>query len=154
VKVKLLINDNEYHLDVSPNEYLLDTLRKLNYVSVKRGCDTSSCGVCTILLNNQPVQSCSLLTVKADLQQITTVEGIYQEAEKFSHYMGHEGADQCGFCNPSLCLTVHALKLENPNPSLEQIKEYLIGNLCRCTGYQAQHIAIKSYLEDDYESRK
>ena len=153
MKVKLRINQLEHQVDISPNEFLLDTLRNLNFLSVKRGCDTSSCGVCTVLIDNKPVQSCSLLTVKAEKSEITTVEGIYKDAEEFSTFMGHEGADQCGFCNPSLCLSVYALKQENPNPTIEEIREYLIGNLCRCTGYQAQHIAIKDYLESKNESR-
>ena len=154
MRVNLKINDSVYKTDVLPDEFLLDTLRKLNFLSVKRGCDTSSCGVCTILIDGKPVQSCALLTVKAENKHIVTVEGIYKDAEEFSKYMGHEGADQCGFCNPSLTLAVQALRQENPNPTMEEIREYLIGNLCRCTGYQAQHIAIKQYLEDTYENSK
>lgn len=148
MKINIKINGYNRVLDVEPTEYLLDTLRKNDYLSVKRGCDNSSCGVCTVLLDNKPVASCALLSVKAENHEITTVEGISKEAEKLSVYMGHEGADQCGFCNPSLALTVYALKLINDNPSDEEIKDYLVGNLCRCTGYQSQHIAIRKYLED------
>ena len=149
MKVKLNINDRIYNVDVKPGEYLLDTLRDNHFKSVKRGCDSSSCGVCTILLDNKPVASCTLLTVKAENHKITTVEGILPEAEKLGKYMGHEGADQCGYCNPSLALTVYALKLENPEAKTKEIKEYLVGNLCRCTGYQSQHTAIQDYLEDN-----
>jgi len=148
MKIKVKVNGYNRIFDVEPTEYLLDTLRKNDYLSVKRGCDNSSCGVCTVLLDNKPVASCALLSIKADNHEVTTVEGISKEAEKLSVYMGHEGADQCGFCNPSLALTVYALKLENDNPSDEEIKDYLVGNLCRCTGYQSQHIAIRKYLED------
>ena len=147
MRVKLDINNQIFHTDIKPDEYLLDTLRNNHFKSVKRGCDSSSCGVCTVLVDNKPVASCTLLTAKAEGHKITTVEGIQKEAEKLGEYMGHEGADQCGFCNPSLALTVYALKLENPKASTQDIKEYLVGNLCRCTGYQSQHDAIKDYLE-------
>ena len=149
MRVKLDINNQIFNVDVEPGEYLLDTLRNNHFKSVKRGCDSSSCGVCTILIDNKPVASCTLLTAKAENHKITTVEGIPTEAEKLGKYMGDEGADQCGYCNPSLALTVYSLKLENPKADNQQIKEYLVGNLCRCTGYQSQHTAIRDYLEDN-----
>lgn len=148
MKVNVVVNGYKKVFEVNPGEYLLDTLRTNNYLSVKKGCDTSSCGVCTVLFDGKPVKSCSLLTAKTEGHEITTVEGIQKEAEKLSGHFGHEGADQCGYCNPSLALTVHAMKNELINPTDQDIKEYLVGNLCRCTGYQAQHIAIRSYLED------
>jgi len=148
MNVNLILNNvhKSYHVD--NGEFLLDTLRKDNLVSVRRGCDSTSCGVCTVLVDGKPVPSCSLLTVRLEGKQITTVEGIQEEAEKLAHYFGLEGADQCGFCNPSMALTVYAMKTELKNPTLESIKAYLVGNLCRCTGYQSQHIAILHYLED------
>ncbi len=152
MRVKLQINGYTKDYEVLPNEYLLDTLRNNHFTSVKKGCDTSSCGVCTVLIDNKPVQSCTLLTAKTEGHKITTVEGIAKEAEKLSEYMGHEGADQCGYCNPSLALTVYSLKQENKNATMDEIRKYLVGNLCRCTGYQSQHIAIKHYLEDANEN--
>lgn len=149
MRVNLNINNQMISTDIKPDEYLLDTLRNNHFKSVKRGCESSSCGVCTVLVDNKPVASCTLLTAKAEGHKITTVEGIQKEAEKLGEYIGHEGADQCGFCNPSLALTVYALKLENPNATNDDIKDYLIGNLCRCTGYQSQHDAIRDYLEDN-----
>ena len=146
--VNLLINDELKTFQIEPGDFLLDTLQKYNYGSVRRGCDSTSCGVCTVLLEGKPVPSCSLLTVRLEGKHITTVEGIQKEAEKLAHYFGLEGADQCGFCNPSMALTVYAMKLEIKQPTLDKIKDYLVGNLCRCTGYQAQHIAILHYLED------
>jgi len=148
MKVSMIINDYQKEFEVDPGEYLLDTLRNHHYTSVKRGCDNSTCGACTVLLDGKPVPSCSLLTVKANGHIITTVEGIQEEASSLSKHFGHEGADQCGYCNPSLALTVHAMRRELINPSDEDIKQYLVGNLCRCTGYEAQHRAIKSYLEE------
>ncbi|XMB72120.1 2Fe-2S iron-sulfur cluster-binding protein [Mycoplasmatota bacterium WC30] len=148
MKVKVNINQQIKVFECEPGDFLLDTLRKNNYLSVRRGCDTTNCGVCTVLLDGKPVPSCSLLTVKADGHEITTVEGIQTEVEKLGKYFGDEGADQCGYCNPSMALTVYAMKKELVNPSIENIKEYLVGNLCRCTGYIAQERAILGYLGD------
>nr|HPJ24358.1 2Fe-2S iron-sulfur cluster-binding protein [Bacillota bacterium] len=94
------------------------------------------------------VPSCSLLTARAEGHEITTVEGIQDEAEKIGRHFGDEGADQCGFCNPSLALAVYAIKKELKNPSIDEVKAYLVGNLCRCTGYIAQERAIMKYLGD------
>jgi carbon-monoxide dehydrogenase small subunit len=149
MRVKLTINGYVKEFDVDVNEYLLDTLRNNHYTSVKRGCDNTTCGTCTVLLDGKPVPSCSVLTVRVDGHAITTVEGIAKEASDLSEHFGHEGADQCGYCNSSLALNVHAMKEEIKNPSDEDIKEFLVGNLCRCTGYEAQHRAIKKYLEDE-----
>ncbi|MDA3931514.1 MAG: 2Fe-2S iron-sulfur cluster-binding protein [Tenericutes bacterium] len=148
MKIKLNVNQKEKVFEVEPNEYLLDVLRRTHYTSVRRGCDNTGCGVCTVLLDNKPVPSCSLLAVKADGHEIITVEGIQEEADKLGRHFGDEGADQCGFCNPSMALTVYSLKLENPKATDEEINQYLVGNLCRCTGYVAQHDAIKKYLGD------
>ncbi|XFA98926.1 (2Fe-2S)-binding protein [Candidatus Izemoplasma sp. B36] len=146
--VNLIVNNQNKVFSCEPGDFLLDTLRENNYLSVRRGCDTTNCGVCTVLFDGKPVPSCSLLTVKAEGHHITTVEGIQKEAEKIGKYFGDEGADQCGYCNPSLALTVYAMKKELKNPTDEEIKEYLVGNLCRCTGYIAQERAIKKYLGD------
>lgn len=148
MKVNLKVNGQNKVFNIEPGDYLLDTLRKENYLSVKKGCDNSSCGVCTVLFDGKPIKSCTVLTAKTEGHEVTTVEGIQKEAEKLSNYFGAEGADQCGFCNPAMALSVHALKEENSNPTDEEIKEYLTGNLCRCTGYQSQHKAIRNYLED------
>lgn len=147
MKVNLIINGRHRQLDIDPNEYLLDTLRNEHITSVKRGCDTSSCGVCTILLEGSPVASCSYLTAMAEGLNITTVEGIQEEAAKLAELFGREGADQCGYCTPGLALTVYAMKNELNEKSDDAIRDYLVGNLCRCTGYVAQHKAIKKYLE-------
>ncbi|MCK4551970.1 MAG: 2Fe-2S iron-sulfur cluster binding domain-containing protein [Tenericutes bacterium] len=146
--INLIVNDQPKVFLCKPGDFLLDTLRENNYLSVRRGCDTTNCGVCTVLFDGKPVPSCSLLTVKAEGHHITTVEGIQEEADKMGKLFGAEGADQCGFCNPSIALTVYALKKELINPTGLDVKEYLVGNLCRCTGYIAQERAIKSYLGD------
>ena len=146
----MVVNFNLNGLDVEwvikPGEYLLDSLRSHNIKSVKKGCDGSACGVCTVLLDDKPVLSCSVLTAKVEGHRVTTVEAIQEEAAGLSECFSKEGADQCGFCNAAFALMVHALKKENPHPTDEEIKDYMVGNLCRCTGYQSQQRAIKAYL--------
>jgi len=146
--VKFILNGRPVSYDVAPNEYLLDSLRKHHVTSVKKGCDESTCGVCTVLLDGHPILSCSFLSVRLEGCEVTTVDGLQTEVERIADYFGHEGADQCGFCNPGMALTIYALKRELQNPTDEEIKAYIRGNLCRCSGYQAQFLAIKRYLED------
>ena len=114
--------------------------------SLKRGCDTGNCGLCTVWLDEKPVLSCSVPAVRAKNHKVTTLEGVQKEAEEFSRYLAEEGADQCGYCSPGLIMNVLALKKEIKNPTENQIKEYLAGNLCRCTGYQAQYRALMKYF--------
>lgn len=144
--VKLNLNGLDVKMDVEPNEYLLDALKRYGVRSLKKGCDGSACGVCTVLFDDKPILSCSILAVRADGHKITTVEGIQEEASKIAECFSSEGADQCGYCNSSFALTIYALSKEYKNPTDEQIKEYMVGNLCRCTGYQSQFKAIKKYL--------
>lgn len=144
--VKFNLNGLDIEVNAKPGEYLLDTLRAYGVKSVKKGCDGSACGVCTVLLDDKPVLSCSVLTAKVEGHNVTTVEAIQEEAAKLSECFSREGADQCGYCNAAFALMVHALKKENPNPTDEEIKDYMVGNLCRCTGYQSQQKAIKAYL--------
>ena len=144
--VKFNLNGLDVEYVIKPGEYLLDTLRSNGIKSVKKGCDASSCGVCTVLVDDKPVLSCSLLTAKVEGHRVTTVEAIQDEAAELSEYFSREGSDQCGYCNAAFALMVHALKKEKPHPSDEEIKDYMVGNLCRCTGYQSQQKAIKAYL--------
>ncbi len=145
--IKLWINGREYNDDVPPDTLLIDYLRQKGYYSVKRGCDTSNCGLCTVLSENRLILSCSALAVRANGQHITTLEGVQEEAEKFGGFLADEGGDQCGFCSPGFILSVIAMKRELSDPDEEKIKKFLEGNLCRCTGYQAQLRAIRKYLE-------
>ena len=144
--VKFNLNGLDVEYVIKPGEYLLDTLRSNGIKSVKKGCDASACGVCTVLVDDKPVLSCSLLTAKVEGHRVTTVEAIQDEAAELSEYFYREGSDQCGYCNAAFALMVHALKKENPHPTDEEIKDYMVGNLCRCTGYQSQQKAIKAYL--------
>lgn len=144
--VELKVNGKKYKIDIEPDEFLVDTLRKVGNLSVKRGCDTGCCGLCSIWIEKKPTLSCATLTVRALNKEITTIEGLEKEADEFARILIAEGAEQCGFCSPGFIMTVLAMKNELENPSEEEIKHYLTGNLCRCTGYMGQLRAIKTYM--------
>ena len=146
MKVTFYLNDVLVSYDVKPNEYLSHTLRSHGFKSIKIGCNESSCGSCTLLIDDKPVMSCSILTAQVEGKHITTIEGIQEEAAKIAYHFAEEGADQCGFCNAAMALMIHALRKENPHPSDKEISDYVVGNLCRCTGYHGQKMAIKAYL--------
>ncbi|CEQ16864.1 (2Fe-2S)-binding protein [Paraclostridium sordellii] len=144
--VELKVNGKNRKINIEPEEYLVDSLRKLGNLSVKRGCDTGCCGLCTVWIEKEPTLSCATLTVRAVNKEITTIEGLEKEASEFAQILVSEGAEQCGFCSPGFILTVIAMKNELINPTEDDIKHYLTGNLCRCTGYMGQLRAIKTYL--------
>ncbi len=149
MNVTFYLNDVCVTYDVKPGEYLASTLRKHGIKSVKVGCNESSCGSCTLLLEGKPVMSCSILTASIEGKHVTTVEGIQEEAAKISKCFSKEGADQCGFCNVGYALTIYSLKREYKNPTDEEIINYVVGNLCRCSGLQSQIKAIKAYLKEE-----
>lgn len=146
MQIKLWINNKVFEDDIEPDMLLLDYLRSKGFYSVKRGCETSNCGLCTVHLEGKPVLSCSTLAVRTNKLHVTTIEGLQKEAEDFGAFLGDEGAEQCGFCSPGFVMNVIAMKRELDNPTEEKIKQYLVGNLCRCTGYMGQLRAIKKYL--------
>jgi aerobic carbon-monoxide dehydrogenase small subunit len=146
MQLETTINGRTVSLVFANGEFLYETLRRYGYLGVKQGCDTSSCGLCTVWLNGRPVLSCSLLTARAGGQQITTIEGLQDEARDFAAFMVAEGAEQCGFCSPGFTMTVLAMKRELTAPDEEAINRYLAGNLCRCSGYKGQMRAIMNYL--------
>ncbi|HDX7165960.1 TPA: 2Fe-2S iron-sulfur cluster binding domain-containing protein [Clostridioides difficile] len=143
--IKCTINNKEKELSIRPDDFLADTLRENGYVSVKKGCDTGSCGLCTVMVNDKAVLSCNYLTARVEGQHITTLEGVLDEAKKFGDFLADEGADQCGFCAPGFIMMVLAMKRELQNPT-EEVIDYVNGNLCRCTGYKGQLRAIHKYL--------
>jgi len=147
MKINVTINNRPMELDVEYDEFLADTLRRYGFLSVKKGCDTGSCGLCTVWINGKPTLSCSTLSIRADGKCITTIEGVQEEAREFAEFLVNEGAEQCGFCSPGFIMTVLALKKEIKSPTEEDIIHYLAGNLCRCTGYMGQLRAVKKYLE-------
>lgn len=144
--VNLIINGINKNVQVEPEDFLLETLRTNGFLSVKRGCDTGSCGACTVLLDGKPIPSCAWLSVRADGHEITTIEGVQAEAEEIGKFLAAEGVEQCGYCSPSFVLTILAMKSELKNPNLDDIRHYLVGNLCRCSGYVGHTRAIKKYL--------
>jgi carbon-monoxide dehydrogenase small subunit len=149
MQITVNINEKFIIMEVEQDEMLIDALRRYGYFSVKRGCDTTNCGLCTVWLEDKPVLSCSILAMKASGKKVTTLEGIQKEAKEFGEFLVREGAEQCGFCSPGFIMTVIAMKKELVNPSEEDIKHYLAGNLCRCTGYMGQLRAIKKFMEEN-----
>lgn len=146
MEIGVIINNKKVTLQVTADEFLADTLRNLGLLSIRKGCDTTSCGLCTVWLDEKPVLSCGILSARVNGKRITTIEGMEKEAESFAHMLAAEGADQCGFCSPGFIMTVLAMKEELSNPTEEEIVHYLTGNLCRCTGYAGQLRAVKKYL--------
>jgi len=137
----LTINDREFHVDCSPGEKLLDTLRRLGFYSVKKGCGTGNCGACVVLMDGKPVNSCLIYTISVQKSDIKTVEGI--NADYIQQSLVETGGVQCGFCTPGKVISTYALLEENPEPSEREIKNALDGNLCRCTGYKKIYEGIK-----------
>ncbi len=133
--------------EIEAGTMLLDFLRSKGCYSVKCGCETTNCGLCTVWIDEKPVLSCAVLAARIDGKRVTTLEGLQEEATEFAMYMGREGADQCGFCNPGFVMNVLAMARELEAPTEEEIKEYLAGNLCRCTGYVGHMRAIRGYLQ-------
>lgn len=144
--INIVLNGKKITREIEPDLLLIDFVRKEGCLSVKRGCETSNCGLCTVFLNDKPVLSCSLLAARADGQQVTTLEGLQEEAAEFGAFIADQGAEQCGFCNPGFIMNALALFRENLEPSEEEIKEYLAGNLCRCSGYEGQLRGILNFL--------
>ena len=151
MEIKLNLNGRAITAQADPDTLLLDFVRAQGCVSVKRGCDTANCGLCTVLLDGVPVLSCSVLAARADGHSVQTLEGLQSEAEEFVTFIADQGADQCGFCNPGFVMNTIALLRENPDPTDEEIRAYLAGNLCRCSGYDGQLRGIRAYLTSKKE---
>ncbi len=146
MKVDFWLNGVRRSEEAQPDTLLLDFLRSRGCYSVKRGCETANCGLCTVLLDGKPVLSCSVLAVRADGKKVVTLEGLQKEAEEFGAFLADEGAEQCGFCNPGFVMNVLAMMKELEDPTEEEIQEYLAGNLCRCSGFAGQTRGILNYL--------
>ena len=146
MEIKLKLNGKNITASVDADTVLLDFLREKGCLSVKRGCDTSNCGLCTVLMDGKPILSCSTLAVRSDGHEIFTLEGLQAEASDFVGFIADQGADQCGFCNPGFVMNTIALLRENPDPTDDEIRAFLAGNLCRCSGYDGQLRGIRAYL--------
>ena len=146
MEIKIKLNGKNIAATVDADTILLDFLRDKGCLSVKRGCDTSNCGLCTVLMDGTPILSCSTLAVRADGHEIYTLEGLQEEASDFVGYIADQGADQCGFCNPGFIMNTIAMLREIPDPSDDDIRAFLAGNLCRCSGYEGQLRGIRNFL--------
>ena len=156
-ELRLVVNGQPYELYVKPKTLLAEVLRDhLGLTGTKRGCNSGSCGACTVILNGLPVKSCSILALQADGGEVLTVEGLARGAElhplqeAFLDY----GAFQCGFCTAGMLMSAKALLDENPKPTKEQIKQGIDGNICRCTGYNSIIRAITAVVNGEYEEKK
>lgn len=146
MEIQITLNNRTIKSNVEPDCLLIDWVREHGCYSVKRGCETSNCGLCTVLLDGKPVLSCSMLAVRANGHNVQTLEGLQEEARDFVGFIADQGADQCGFCNPGFVMNTISLLRENPNPTDDEIRAYLSGNLCRCSGYEGQLRGIRNYL--------
>jgi carbon-monoxide dehydrogenase small subunit len=137
--ITITINGAREQLDVPSNMTLLQMLReKLALTGTKNGCEAGECGACTVLVDGEPVTSCLMLAIEADGREILTVEGLAPEGQlsPLQQAFVEHNAVQCGFCTPGMLLSAHALLRRNPHPTEDEIQEALVGNLCRCTGYE------------------
>jgi carbon-monoxide dehydrogenase small subunit len=150
ISTELKVNGEIYKISIKPNETLLDVLReKIGITGTKKGCDTGECGACTVLLDGRPVSSCLMLAVDAKDKDILTIEGMAENGQlhPLQEMFLNEGAVQCGYCTPGMILSAKALLDENPNPTEQEIKGAIAGNLCRCTGYAKIVKAISAAAE-------
>jgi carbon-monoxide dehydrogenase small subunit len=137
-EIRLTINHHPEQVNVPSNMTLLRLLREvLALTGTKNGCSAGECGACTVLLNGEPVNSCMVLAAECDGAEVTTIEGLAGDAalDRVQEAIIQAGGVQCGFCTPGMLISARALLNRNPDPSDEEIKEALVGNLCRCTGY-------------------
>ena len=155
--LRLTVNGYPYELYVRPKTLLVEVLRDhVGLTGTKRGCSSSSCGACTVILNGMAVKSCSILALQADGGELMTVEGLAKGAELHplqKAFLDH-GAYQCGFCTPGMLMSTTALLAETPKPTREQIKEGIDGNICRCTGYNSIIRAVTDVVKGEYKEAK
>ncbi|SKC84839.1 (2Fe-2S)-binding protein [Maledivibacter halophilus] len=149
MKIEFVVNGIKREVDVNPDERLLDVLRnKLGLTSVKEGCGEGECGACTVIINGLAVNSCMVLAPQARGKEITTVEGLEKngELDELQESFIKNGAIQCGFCTPGMLMSCKALLMRKPNPTEEEIRRAIEGNLCRCTGYTKIVNAVKDVV--------
>ena len=153
MNITMTLNGKKISADIDADMLLIDFVRDHGCYSVKRGCETSNCGLCTVFLDEKPVLSCSVLAARADGRNVTTLEGLQDEAAEFGAFIADQGAEQCGFCNPGFIMNALALFREKEYPDEDEIREYLAGNLCRCSGYEGQLRGIQNFLAWKKEKR-
>ena len=146
MQITFTLNHKKVTAEIAADTVLLDLVRSLGCKSVKRGCETANCGLCTVFLDEKPVLSCSVLAARVNGRSVTTLEGLQEEAAEFGAFIADQGAEQCGFCNPGFIMNALALFREKEYPTDEEKKENLSGNLCRCSGYEGQLRGIRNFL--------
>ena len=147
MNIEFVLNGRKVSASIDADDSLYTVLRALNMYSVKCGCETTNCGLCTVHLDGKAVLSCSVPAARCAGHAVTTLEGLQQEAARLGDCLAAEGAEQCGFCSPGMMMNVFALAKENPHATEAEIDAYLAGNLCRCSGYVSQRRAIRHYLD-------
>ena len=147
MKIEFTLNGQRVSAEATADASLYQVLRELGMSSVKCGCETTNCGLCTVHLDGKAVLSCAVPAPRCAGREVVTLEGMQEEALVLGGYLADEGAEQCGFCSPGLMMNVFALAKENPRATDDQIDAYLEGNLCRCTGYMSQRRAVRRYLD-------
>ncbi len=148
MKLSFILNGLTKTIEIDPAESLLNVLRAAGISSVRQGCDTTNCGICTVWVEDKPILSCSYPAARAEGLRVTTLEGIRKEAEPILKALAEEGADQCGFCSPGFIMTIAAMLREYDELTDDEIRAYLSGNLCRCTGYMSQMRAIRRLFDE------
>ena len=141
MEIEFTLNGKVTYAEIKDDTSLFDLLRAKGCYSVKCGCETENCGLCTVLVDGKSVLSCSMLAARVDDRDVVTLEGV------------QKGAEQCGFCSPGLIMNVLAMEKELVQPEEDAVREYLAGNLCRCSGYMGQMRAIRKYLARGGEAR-
>jgi len=147
--IELRVNGRTHEVAVEPSLLLLDVLRQdLELTGSKRGCDDSSCGACTVLIDGVAMMSCTLLAAACEGQEITTIEGVTEHGSlaAIQKAYGDWGGAQCGYCTPGFIMTVKSLLAETPDPSESDVRAALSSNLCRCTGYNQMYEAIRAAI--------
>jgi carbon-monoxide dehydrogenase small subunit len=161
MRISITVNKEHHQLEVEPYETLLEMLRsRLELTGTKKCCGEGECGACTVIMDGRAVNSCIILAAEADGSEVLTIEGLSEEGKPnaLQRAFLDSGAVQCGFCTPGMIMAAHYLLLNNPDPTEEEIREGLSGNLCRCTGYRtivdAVRAAAKSALGAEPEGRR
>jgi len=153
--IQLRVNGRDQEIAIESNALLLDVLRQqFDLTGSKRGCDDSSCGACTVLVDGMAMMSCTLLAASCEGQEITTIEGVSEHGSlaAIQKAYGDWGGAQCGYCTPGFIMTVKSLLAENPNPSEGEVRAALSSNLCRCTGYNQMYEAIRSAIKAERQA--
>lgn len=152
MQLDLTLNGKKVSAQIEADTTLFTFLRAMHCTSVKCGCETANCGLCTVFVDDTPILSCSMLAARVQGRRVTTLEGLQEEASAFIGFIADQGADQCGFCNPGMVMNTITLLREIPDPTNDQIRDYLAGNLCRCSGYDGQLRGIRNFLESRREA--